>query len=629
MNEHGQFTLLGQRRFLPYFITQALGAFNDNLYKNALLLLIAFGGITSQDNSALLTNLAAGIFILPFFLFSPIAGQIADRTEKSLLIRWVKRLELVIMLLAAWCIISGNVWGMMALLFLMGLQSAIFGPVKFALLPQHLKQDELVGGNALVEMGTFVAILAGTIGAGLLFDFNNKEIWLAAGVVLFALLGAGASQFIPTAPANDPGLVINWNPFTELLNTLKQARQNRAVFLAIVAISWFWFMGASYLTQFPNFSKDYLGGSTQLVTILLTLFSLGVAGGSLLCERLSGHKVELGIVPIGSLGMSIFGIDLWFAVDQLHVVQGMSALEFISHASNWRLMIDIALVSAFGGLFVVPLQALIQQRSDDKNRAQIIAANNVLNALFMVVSAVAGMLLLGVMQLSIADYFLILALMNIVVAIYVYTRVPEFALRFMIWLLSHTLYRVSHKGLDNIPEHGPAVLVCNHVSYVDALLIAGTYQRPIRFVMDKSISQMPGLKTFFKLAKTIPICSPKADAATYERAFERIKEELDAGELVCIFPEGKLTKDGDIDQFKQGIERIVAETPVPVVPMALTGLWGSFFSHKDGHALTTRPKRFWSKVDLQAGPAILPEHVKAEALRETVLALAAQAKQPA
>ncbi|WP_332881227.1 MFS transporter [Bacterioplanes sanyensis] len=509
MNEHGQFTLLGQRRFLPYFITQALGAFNDNLYKNALLLLIAFGGIASQDNSALLTNLAAGIFILPFFLFSPIAGQIADRTEKSLLIRWVKRLELVIMLLAAWCIISGNVWGMMALLFLMGLQSAIFGPVKFALLPQHLKQDELVGGNALVEMGTFVAILAGTIGAGLLFDFNNKEIWLAAGVVLFALLGVGASQFIPTAPANDPGLVINWNPFTELLNTLKQARQNRAVFLAIVAISWFWFMGASYLTQFPNFSKDYLGGSTQLVTILLTLFSLGVAGGSLLCERLSGHKVELGIVPIGSLGMSIFGIDLWFAVDQLHVVQSMSALEFISHASNWRLMIDIALVSAFGGLFVVPLQALIQQRSDDKNRAQIIAANNVLNALFMVVSAVAGMLLLGVMQLSIADYFLILALMNIVVAIYVYTRVPEFALRFTIWLLSHTLYRVSHRGLDNIPEHGPAVLVCNHVSYVDALLIAGTYQRPIRFVMDKSISQMPGLKTFFKLAKTIPICSPK------------------------------------------------------------------------------------------------------------------------
>jgi 1-acyl-sn-glycerol-3-phosphate acyltransferase len=628
MSEHSQFTLLGKRRFLPYFLTQALGAFNDNLYKNALLLLIAFGGITSQDNSALLTNLAAGIFILPFFLFSPIAGQIADKTEKSVLIRWVKRLELAIMAIAAACIISGNVWGMMALLFLMGLQSAIFGPVKFALLPQHLHREELVGGNALVEMGTFVAILAGTIGAGFLFSFADKEVWLAIAVVAFALAGVAASQFIPTAPANDPKLRINWNPLTELVNTLKQARHNRAVFLAIVAISWFWFMGASYLTQFPNFSRDYLGGSTELVTVLLTLFSLGVAGGSLLCERLSGHKVELGIVPIGSLGMSVFGIDLWFAIDQLEVTANMCAMAFISHPSNWRLMIDIALVSASGGLFVVPLQALIQQRSDDKNRAQIIAANNVLNALFMVASAAIGILLLGVMQLSIGDYFLILALMNIAVAAYVYTRVPEFALRFMIWLLSHTLYRVSHKGLDNIPEHGPAVLVCNHVSYVDALLIAGTYQRPIRFVMDRGIAQMPGLKTFFKLAKTIPICSPKADAATYERAFARIKEELDAGELVCIFPEGKLTQDGNIDEFKKGIERIVAETPVPVVPMALTGLWGSFFSHKDGHALTTRPKRFWSKVGLQAGPAIAPEQVKADALRETVLALAAQSKQP-
>ncbi len=628
MSEHSQFTLLGKRRFLPYFLTQALGAFNDNLYKNALLLLIAFGGMTSQDNSALLTNLAAGIFILPFFLFSPIAGQIADKTEKSVLIRWVKRLELAIMAIAAACIISGNIWGMMALLFLMGLQSAIFGPVKFALLPQHLHREELVGGNALVEMGTFVAILAGTIGAGFLFSFADKEVWLAIAVVAFALAGVAASQFIPTAPANDPQLRINWNPLTELVNTLKQARHNRAVFLAIVAISWFWFMGASYLTQFPNFSRDYLGGSTELVTVLLTLFSLGVAGGSLLCERLSGHKVELGIVPIGSLGMSIFGIDLWFAIDQLEVTNSMSAMAFISHPSNWRLMIDIALVSASGGLFVVPLQALIQQRSDDKNRAQIIAANNVLNALFMVASAAIGILLLGAMQLSIGDYFLILALMNIAVAAYVYTRVPEFALRFMIWLLSHTLYRVSHKGLDNIPEHGPAVLVCNHVSYVDALLIAGTYQRPIRFVMDRGIAQMPGLKTFFKLAKTIPICSPKADAETYERAFARIKEELDAGELVCIFPEGKLTQDGNIDEFKKGIERIVAETPVPVVPMALTGLWGSFFSHKDGHALTTRPKRFWSKVGLQAGPAILPEQVDAEALRETVLALAAQSKQP-
>jgi 1-acyl-sn-glycerol-3-phosphate acyltransferase len=621
MSQQGQFSLLKKRRFLPYFLTQSLGAFNDNLYKNALLLFIAFGSLSSQNNSALLTNLAAGLFILPFFLFSPIAGQIADKFEKSQLIRWVKGLEVVIMSLAAAAILTDSIWLMMLLLFLMGLQSAMFGPVKFALLPQHLKSEELVGGNALVEMGTFLAILIGTIMAGVFFDFEQGRYWIAAGVVFFALLGLLSSQYIPTAAANNPTLKINWNPFTELVNTLQQARENRSVFLSIMAISWFWFIGASYLTQFPNFARDYLGGSTQVVTLLLTLFSLGVAIGSLVCEKLSGRKVELGIVPIGSIGMSIFGIDLYFSVSSIQIVNDMQALAFIQQPENWRLMFDIAMVSAFGGLFVVPLQALIQQRSSDNNRAQIIAANNVLNAIFMVASAAIGILLLVVIELTIPEYFFVLAVMNIVVAIYIYSTVPEFVLRFFIWMLSHSLYRVEDRGLDNIPATGPAVLVCNHVSYVDAMLIAGTYQRPIRFVMDRSIAEMKGLKTFFKIAKTIPICSPKADIDVYENAFKRIKEELDKGELICIFPEGKLTTDGEVDTFKAGIERILKESAVPVVPMALAGLWGSFFSHKGGHAVTTRPKRFWSKVTLTASPLQAPETATAQSLEQSVKAL--------
>ncbi len=621
MSTHNQFTLLTKRRFLPYFLTQALGAFNDNLYKNALLLMIAFGGLATNEDSALLTNLAAGLFILPFFLFSPIAGQIADKMEKSRLIRLVKWLEVVIMALAALCIISGFTWGLMALLFLMGVQSALFGPVKFAMLPQQLSKDELVGGNALVEMGTFLAILTGTICAGLLFDIENSSYWIASGVVLFALLGVVTSRFIPNAKANDPNLKINWNPLTELGHTLRQAKENRAVFLSIIAISWFWFIGASYLTQFPNFTKDNLGGSTQLVTLLLTLFSVGVALGSLICEKLSDHKIELGIVPIGSLGMSIFGIDLWFALDHVQIGAAMSAKDFISNSANWRLMWDIALVSAFGGLFVVPLQALIQQRSDEKNRAQIIAANNVLNALFMVVSAAFGILCLSVLKLSIGDYFLVLALINILVALYVYSQVTEFALRFMVWILSHTLYRVSKKGLEHIPESGPAVLVCNHVSYMDALLIAGACPRPVRFVMDKQIAEMPVMKHFFRLAKTIPICPPKIDRQLFEQSFIRIKEELDAGEVVCIFPEGRLSKDGELATFKKGIERIIGESPVPVVPMALEGLWGSFFSHKDGRALTKRPKRFWSKVTLKVAPAVEASEVSAASLQEKVQAL--------
>jgi 1-acyl-sn-glycerol-3-phosphate acyltransferase len=618
MSQQGQFSLLKKRRFFPYFLTQALGAFNDNLYKNALLLLITFGGISAQSNSALLTNLAAGLFILPFFLFSPIAGQIADKLEKSQLIRWIKGLEVIIMALAATAILMGNISMMMVLLFLMGLQSAIFGPVKFALLPQQLNDEELVGGNALVEMGTFLAILIGTITAGVFFDFDHSQYWIAGGIVIFAILGFLSSQYIPKAAANDPSLKINWNPFSEMVNTIRQARENRSVYLSIMAISWFWFIGASYLTQFPNFARDYLGGSTQVVTLLLTLFSLGVAVGSLLCEKLSGHKIELGIVPIGSIGMSVFGIDLYFAVTGIQVVDGMTAMAFIQQVENWRLMFDIAMVSAFGGLFVVPLQALIQHRSDDKNRAQIIAANNMLNAIFMVASAAIGILALVVIELSIPEYFLVLAIMNIVVAAYVYSRVPEFVLRLFIWLLGHSLYRVKDNGLEHIPETGPAVLVCNHVSYVDALLIGGTYHRPIRFVMDRSIAEMKGLKTFFKIAKTIPICSPKADIDVYENAFKRIKEELDSGEIICIFPEGKLTTDGEVATFKAGSERILKESPVPVIPMALDGLWGSFFSHKNGHALTTRPRRFWSKVTLTASASQSAESVTAASLEQDV-----------
>ncbi|MAK92270.1 MAG: MFS transporter [Oleibacter sp.] len=621
MSEHSQFGLLRQRRFLPYFITQALGAFNDNLYKNALLLFIAFSGIVAEQDSALYTNLAAGLFILPFFLFSPISGQIADKMEKSRLIRAVKLLEVVIMLIAAVGIVTGHVLLMMVLLFLMGLQSSLFGPVKFALLPQQLHKDELVGGNALVEMGTFLAILTGTICAGILFDLSNARYWIAAGIVFFAVSGYISSRFIPLAEANAPELKINWNPLTELVNTLRNARKNRAVFLSIMAISWFWFLGAGYLTQFPNLVRDNLGGNPQVVTLLLTLFSVGVAAGSLLCERLSGHKVELGIVPIGSLGMSIFGIDLYFALANIQAAADMTALEFIAQPEHWRFMIDLALISVSGGLFVVPLQSLIQERSDKKMRAQTIAANNVMNALFMVASAATGILFLAVMKLSIAEYFLIIGLMNIVVAAYVFTRVPEFFLRFFIWMLTHTMYRVTHEETDKIPDEGPVVLVCNHVSYVDALLIASASRRPVRFVMDRSIAEMPVMKYFFRFAKTIPICSPKKDKEVYETAFRRIREELADGQVVCIFPEGKLTKDGEVDTFKRGIERIIEETPVPVMPMGLSGLWGSFFSHKDGLALTKTPRRFWSKVTIRLGKTLPPEEVNAPLLQQKVLEL--------
>lgn len=618
MSSDNQFSLFSQRRFLPYFITQALGAFNDNLYKNTLLLFIALFTLHDQQQTTLLTNIAAGLFILPFFLFSAIGGQIADKFEKSSLIRIIKLAEIAIMCVGGLALAWEQTNLMLVALFLMGTQSAFFGPVKFSLLPQHLDKRELVGGNGLIEMGTFLAILGGTIAAGLLFEFEKALIIVAVAVVAFAVLGYLASRSIPNAPANNPALVINYNPFTSIKQTISQIKQERALLLSILAISWFWFLGASYLTQFPAFALRNLGGNTQLVTLLLVVFSFGVGLGSMLCERLSGNTIELGIIPIGSIGMSIFGIDFYFAAQTLTVIENMSAMEFLSHSSNYRLLIDLLLLAVFSGIYIVPLNALIQTRGDDKFRAQIIAANNVFNALFMVLSAVIAIVLLSILELSIAEYFLVLGIANLLVAGYIYCQVTEFVLRFIIWILSHTMYRVKNHGMINIPTEGAAVLICNHVSFVDALLIAGSSRRPVRFVMDKTIANMPVMKYVFKWAKTIPICSPKQDIDTYNRAFEQIKQDLDDGELICIFPEGKITKDGLLNVFKPGITKILDNNPVPVIPMALTGLWGSFFSHKDGYAFTKKPRRFWSRVGLVVGQPIAATDAKPAHLQEVV-----------
>ncbi len=617
MSSQGQFSLFSQRRFLPYFVTQALGAFNDNLYKNTLLLFIALFAVDAQQ-SGLLTNIAAGLFILPFFLFSAIGGQIADKYEKSKLIRIIKLAEIAIMVIGALALMWQQTNLMLVVLFLMGTQSAFFGPVKFSLLPQHLDKSELVGGNGLIEMGTFLAILGGTILAGVLFEFEQALIIIAVAVIGFAFIGYVASRSIPNAPANNPELKVNYNPFTSIKQTIGNIKKERPLFLSILAISWFWFLGAGYLTQFPAFAINNLGGNTQLVTLLLVVFSFGVGLGSILCERLSGHTIELGIIPIGSIGMSIFGIDIYFAAQSVMVIENMTAMDFISHPQNYRLLADLLLLAVFSGIYVVPLNALIQTRGDDKCRAQIIAANNVLNALFMVLSAVLAIVLLSVLELSIAQYFLVLGIANLIVAGYIYSQVTEFVLRFIIWIISHTMYRVKHQGINNIPDEGAAVLVCNHVSFVDALLIAGSSRRPVRFVMDKSIANMPIMKYVFKWAKTIPICSPKQDIDTYNKAFEKIQHELNEGELVCIFPEGKITKDGQLNEFRGGIEKILKNNPVPVVPMALTGLWGSFFSHKDGHAFTTKPRRFWSRVGLVVDEPIAAQDASANTLQTKV-----------
>lgn len=619
--DHSQFSLLKTRRFAPFFLTQFLGAFNDNVYKNSLMAMITFGLLSSTLDLSLMNNIGAMLFILPFFLFSALAGQLSDKYEKSYLIRRIKLLEIVIMCLGAIAFYFSMTAGLMLLLFLMGTQSAFFGPVKYSIIPQHLDNHELVGGNALVEMGTFLAILIGTLVASMLATQSDGILWVSAIIISVAILGYLVSRKIPSAPAANPDLKVRFNPFTETWRTISYSREQKSVFLAVLAISWFWFLGAAYLTQIYGFAKDYLGGDQSVVMVLLATFSIGIATGSLLCERLSGHKVELGLVPLGSIGLTIFGMDLFLQSLPELGPELITAGQFLSSPSNLRIVADFLLIGVFGGFYIVPLYAMVQARSAPEKRSQVIAAINIMNALFMVVSAIVGIIVLGLLDLTIPQFFLILAVLNALVAIYIYRTIPEFAMRFIIWVLTHTMYRVRHIDLHKIPDEGACVLVCNHVSFVDALLIGGACRRPVRFVTFKPIYNMPVLNFIFRTAKAIPIDSRKADPEGYEQAFARIADELKNGEVVCIFPEGKLTTDGEIDEFKNGISRILQETPVPVIPMALRGLWGSFFSHKDRPALSQMPKRFWSKIDLVAGDSITPDQATPENLKLKVEAL--------
>ncbi|MDY6920352.1 MAG: MFS transporter [Pseudomonadota bacterium] len=616
-----QFSLLTKQRFAPFFWTQFFGAFNDNVFKNAMMAFLTFGTLQASLELSAMNNLGQLLFILPFFLFSALAGQLADKFEKSRLIRYIKGLEIVIMGLGALCFVYLETWGLMLLLFLMGTQSTFFGPVKYSIIPQHLRPGELVGGNALVETGTFIAILLGTIAANLLSDWQQGPMVVAVVVVLVAILGFIASFRIPRAPAPSPTLQIRFNPITETWHTLQFSRQTRSVFLAILGISWFWFLGAAYLTQIYEYTKVNLGGAPSVVMTLLSAFSIGIALGSLLCERLSGHKVELGLVPLGSIGLTLFGLDLFFHAPEASGGPLLGIGEFLSQGASYRVLLDFTLIGLSGGLYIVPLYAMVQERSEEAHRSRIIAAINIMNALFMVASAATGVLLLGVLDLDIPGFFLVLAVMNALVAWYIYSVIPEFAMRFLIWIITHTMYRVRHTDLDKIPDQGPCVLACNHVSYMDALIIAGACRRPVRFVMFKPIYDLPVLNFIFRTGKTIPIHSRSADPRTYEQAFERISEELRAGEVVCIFPEGKLTEDGELAEFKAGIEKILSRDPVPVVPMALRGLWGSFFSHKDSKALTKWPRRFWSRVELVAGDPMAPDQVTAAGLQQRVAGL--------
>lgn len=618
--QRSQFRLLAERRFGPYFGVQFLGALNGHLFRQALVVVLAYQTASFTTMSAdTVQNAAQALFVLPFLLFSAAAGQLADRHEKSGLVTAAVAVELGCMALGAGGFLLESLPLLFAALLLGGAQSALFAPVKYSILPHHLAQTELMGGNGLVLTGTAIAVVAGTMIGGSLAAHPEWGVAVVAfSTVTISAAGIALSRAIPAAPAAVPGLHIDWNPVSEISRNLGFARQDRTVFGSILGMSWFWFYVFTFMTQLPNLSKNVLAGNEHVATLLLVAGSAGIAIGALLCERLSGHKVEIGLVPFGSIGLTLFGIDLWWATATYVAPGPVGIEEFLREPRLWRILADLALIGLFGGLYGAPLCALIQERSDPSRRSRIIAASNVLNAAFMIGAALLAAALLGA-GLTIPRLILLTALLNAAVAVYIYTRAPEFLVRFMVWMLIHSVYRLKTSGLERIPDEGPAVIVSNHVSYVDALVISAACRRPIRWVMDQRIFRIPLLRFFFRTVKAIPIAPARIDPQTLQRAYDAIARELAAGQLVGLFPEGKRTSDGEMNEFKGGIRKILDRTPVPVVPVALCGLWQSIFARnrdKLRHAMKLFPG-----IGMAVGEPVDPAAATPENLHRAVCVL--------
>ena len=563
--------LLKQRRFGPFFLTQCAGAFNDNVFKNAMVIMLAYQS-ASEAEGGFLVNAAAGLFILPFFMFSPIAGRIADKYDKGAIMRAVKVAEILIMVLgcAGFFLKSNEV--LFTALFLMGTHSTFFGPVKYSILPQHLGEKELMAGNALVEMGTFLSILLGTLLGGTLAASGHPGV-ISAWIMGIAIAGWVFSQFIPKAPPAEPDLKIGFNFFADMRELVRVCHQREGIMNAVHGISWFWYFGATILAQIPSFAQHTLGSKDpSTTTLLLATFSISVGVGSILSEKLSRGEIELGLVPLGALGMSVFAGDLYFA----------------SSETMTRVLFDIAGSGISGSFFIVPLYAYIQHRSEARSRSRLIAANNVFNAVYMVASALFTMIFYK-LGLNTAEIILVSAIMNFVVCAWIFALIPEFVMRFFVWILASTIYRIQYQGRDVIPSTGPGVIVANHVSFIDWFIITAACRRPVRFVMDHHFFMMPGIKVLAEAAKAIPIAPAKEDPALKEKSFAMISAALRDDHLVCIFPEGGITRDGKMMPFKPGIDRIIANDPVPVYTLAINGLWGSFFSRKAGRAMSTVP----------------------------------------
>lgn len=621
--------LFFKRRFFPFFIVQFFGAFNDNVFKNAML--IYFSLIFSAQTLSLYTNLAMALFILPMFLFSAWSGLIAETIEKKRLIIALKLLECLIILLGIIAFSYQQSWLMMIVLCLLGIQSAFFGPVKYGILPEQLKKEELMLGNGLIEAGTFLAILTGTIlGADIVGRaFNNMEHinfnLLYIVMIIAAGVGLLAAFFVPKKALNARQSLPVFRPWAQTKALIAYTYQQKPLFNAILANSWFWLLGAVLLTQIPQFSKDVLGANPQITTYLLAIFSIGIGIGSIAASKLTAGRIETELSTLAAWLMLPFMIGIAFLSGKTSQHQTLLDFAQFFHQRNfWTVSCLFFGLAFFGGIYVVPLYAKLQHQSEEGNKSRIIAANNIINSFFIVLISLFSILILSILGLSLRTLFLIITIAHFVVAIILFKREPHYTLRFIAIMISRSFYRLKVVGRENLPEQGGILLICNHVSYMDSLIIMAASHRRVRFMMYYLIHRFKPLHWLFKAAATIPIAGKRENPQVFNEAFDIVSESLKNGEQILIFPEGKLTTDGEIGTFQRGAEFILKRDPVPVIPLYIDNLWGSFFSRYEG-LFKGKPRKFRANITLYIGKPLAADATIQE-MFTAVKALEVQAK---
>lgn len=581
------------KKFAPLFWTQFLGALNDNFFKNSLVMLITYKAVSLLGlGSSLLVPAAGGIFILPFFLFSATAGQIADKFDKSKVIQVTKVTELIIMCLAAIGLYLNSFGWLFFVLFLMGAQSAFFGPLKYGIIPSLVSRDLLVAGNAFVSSGTFIAILIGTILGGTFVGFYSYVSVISVGLILVSIAGLVASFKMVKIPGKDESIKVDLTFIRPTWNILKMTTRNKEIFFTILGVSWFWFLGAAILSLLPVFVKNVLFGGAEVATLFLAFFTIGMGIGSFLTERISGKQIEIGVVPISALGMSLFLIDLSYVGTHWGNIpnEGLFSLsEFLQLEGSFRALGDLLIISIFGGGYIVPQMSYVQFLSNPSELSRTIAGNNIWNALFMVVSSIVIMVLNGIFTIS--QTFLIVSLANVVISFFLYAIHSKNTLRMWMKFISKVFYKVEVEGLENIPENGSFIVASNHVSFVDWVFLMGLVDRPVHFVIDWNYYYAPMGPFWFKQAGLIPIATRKESPEVLAKAFSRIQDNINKGHVLGVFPEGWITRDGKMRKFQPGIQKISKENNVPIVLFAIDGLWGSMFSFKNGRVLLKFPER--------------------------------------